>query len=417
MRGAIALLAAAIAVTLPGVAASGGAEAALARGITNSVTVAGTANIFGAGEDAPPDPGGGGGGTLPIEIDVVQGTSVFTFPRVKGQTDCCNQSPATPPDGGVRFDTGVTAFGGISGVSGSGEMFLVGVFLGDGPKSPAPVSFGPFNDDLKNRARYKPVLQQVFFIGNGRRDDGLRQVFDAPEGATRLFLGFAGSSGFDGPPGHYADNTGSLLVKVQPRVLCEGEKATIIGTSGPDTILGTPQADVIAAGGGDDFVVARGGDDTVCLGDGDDTAFGAGGDDLLLGEDGIDTLSGGRGEDDLRGGRHADVLHGGKNSDDIDGGPGRDEIYGQSGSDHLRGGSGNDFLSGGPGGDTLEGGAGTDVLAGRDGNDTLRGQADGDFLSGHGDDDRLFGGGGADDADGGVGFDTCRAEVVVGCEA
>jgi hypothetical protein len=76
---------------------------------------------------------------------------------------------------------------------------LVGVFLSD--DAPNKTDVPTFNsDDLKKAPRdytsadarnmpvYQPKLKQIFFIGDGKTDDGTQQMFIAPPGATRLFL-------------------------------------------------------------------------------------------------------------------------------------------------------------------------------------------------------------------------------------
>src|SRR5262249_39942824 len=56
------------------------------------------------------------------------------------------------------------------------------------------------------------ALNQTFFIGDGLTGTGSGsvQVFHVPDGATRLYLGFADAFFFQGDPGYYDDNTGSL---------------------------------------------------------------------------------------------------------------------------------------------------------------------------------------------------------------
>jgi Ca2+-binding RTX toxin-like protein len=92
---------------------------------------------------------------------------------------------------------------------------------------------------------------------------------------------------------------------------CQGLKATIVGTPGPDTLKGTPGRDVIAGLGGNDTITGLGGNDTVCGGAGNDTIAGGPGDDTLAGEAGNDTLTGGPGNDTLSGGPGVDRLAGG----------------------------------------------------------------------------------------------------------
>ena len=92
-------------------------------------------------------------------------------------------------------------------------------------------------------------------------------------------------------------------------VKCGGEKATKVGTSGPDTLKGTKGRDVIAGLGGNDRISGRGGKDLICGGTGNDT------------------LRGGKGKDKLLGGKGKDKLFGGPGKDTLNGGPGRDQQH------------------------------------------------------------------------------------------
>ena len=67
---------------------------------------------------------------------------------------------------------------------------LVGVFLGDDQpsKSSAPAMTDASGDSARNQAVVSPKLKQIFYIGDGMTDAGLKQTFVAPTGATRLFL-------------------------------------------------------------------------------------------------------------------------------------------------------------------------------------------------------------------------------------
>jgi Ca2+-binding RTX toxin-like protein len=249
---------------------------------------------------------------------------------------------------------------------------------------------------------------------------------------------------------------------------CDGHKATIVGTNGPDVLIGTPGPDVIWGGAGSDVIYGLGGNDIICGGAGDDVIhggagndriFGGAGDDLIYGEAGNDILNGGSGSNIIYGGRGDDVLNGGSGNENIlYGGAGDDRLFGGSGNgdilygglgiDHLNGGSGNgDVLDGGYGWDFLNGGSGHDDtasfatmprseetgsgvhaslktgLATGDGHDRLRnienleGSAFNDVLIGNRRDNKLYGGPGndtliggrgRDELNGGSGSDHCR---------
>jgi hypothetical protein len=67
---------------------------------------------------------------------------------------------------------------------------LVGVFLPElmsGNTLPATLSFEI--DASRNFHKLAPDLGQMFFVGDGRTDDGNVQVFDVPSGTARLWLG------------------------------------------------------------------------------------------------------------------------------------------------------------------------------------------------------------------------------------
>jgi RTX calcium-binding nonapeptide repeat (4 copies)/WD40-like Beta Propeller Repeat len=100
---------------------------------------------------------------------------------------------------------------------------------------------------------------------------------------------------------------------------CRGNRATQVGTSGPDALLGT----------GTDVITGLEGDDRI--GAGDDR-------DLLCGDSGNDTLKGGKNRDVLIGGKDRDVLKGGKGRDTLIGGKGkRDVCIGGKGRDRAKG--------------------------------------------------------------------------------
>lgn len=101
-------------------------------------------------------------------------------------------------------------------------------------------------------------------------------------------------------------------------VRCDGSRATLVGTAGPDILQGTAHHDVIVSLGGDDRVRGRGGDDIICGGRGTDD---------LDGDRGRDRLFGGRDEDRLLGGTGEDVLGMSRGNDFLGGGAGNDRLY------------------------------------------------------------------------------------------
>jgi hypothetical protein len=104
--------------------------------------------------------------------------------------------------------------GSISGISSAdGGGYLIGVFLADSvPSGPPPATLDfTGNRDFTSLA---PALAQTFFIGDGRTATGRPQRFHVPAEATRLYFGLGDAWGFQGPPGFYADNSGSLRVAV-----------------------------------------------------------------------------------------------------------------------------------------------------------------------------------------------------------
>jgi hypothetical protein len=68
---------------------------------------------------------------------------------------------------------------------------LLGVFLGpDQPNlTPPPAALDFTTQAARDHLSLRPLLKQVFFIGDGRTSDGRVQEFIPPAGATRLFLG------------------------------------------------------------------------------------------------------------------------------------------------------------------------------------------------------------------------------------
>jgi hypothetical protein len=99
-------------------------------------------------------------------------------------------------------------------------------------------------------------------------------------------------------PGHLA----------QPLPACNGQAATIVGTSANDTQNGTNNPDVIVLGSGADKSNGLAGNDSICGGSGKDTLSGGNNNDTLLGGTGKDKFHGGPGNDTCIGGAANDTF-------------------------------------------------------------------------------------------------------------
>jgi hypothetical protein len=170
------------------------------------------ANLFGAGREQPPAPGEGGPGVPPPGWQLPDGARrVVTFPLTTGRVTPINGgADENGPEGDRIGGTDVSSFGGISGiVHQRNGMFLAGVFLTDDPPSgPAPPRL-----DFTRRGRFgslSPRVAQTFLIG-----DGKGRSYRVPDGATRLYLGFADGYYYTGAPGWYGNNAGELTVTVE----------------------------------------------------------------------------------------------------------------------------------------------------------------------------------------------------------
>lgn len=171
------------------------------------------ANIFGSGRSTPISGDGKTSGELPPHINLPPGNNrILTVLGAFGGV-----GPQGRIDGGPDGTNGGTNLNSLQGISGithtHKRMFLAGVFLNDSvPREPAPATSN-FSADF---TQFAPLLRQTFFIGDGRRTNPEAvQTFVIPDGATRLFLGFADGNGFYGDPGWYDDNVGYLDVYIK----------------------------------------------------------------------------------------------------------------------------------------------------------------------------------------------------------
>ena len=183
---------------------------------SDTLTMLGIDDIYAAGHSTLP-PYVFPGTFPPSDSFTADPNQILTFSSVTGLVGC-NFVITNGPDGTCfpGVSTTVTGYGGLSGIDvNQANMFLVGVFLDSTePAAPAPsvlsYNYGTPGSLTTTDGTYSPLLDQVFFIGDGLTGTGTgqEQVFNVPTDASRLFLGFADS--FDSVPSFYADNVGSL---------------------------------------------------------------------------------------------------------------------------------------------------------------------------------------------------------------
>lgn len=180
-------------------------------------TVPGTSSIYQV-NGRPGNTGGDyGPSTNAIQSTFAAGAgNVFTF-SATGLVSCCSNSPDIPPDGAIGNNMNVTGANGLSSLIGNAAIPLVGVFMNEtdpfGSAAPATLTF-----DANNPAGLSPLLNQVFYIGDGRagynNSLGALLTYTAPTSATRLYVGAIDAYGFNGVTGYYADNQGSWSVRI-----------------------------------------------------------------------------------------------------------------------------------------------------------------------------------------------------------
>jgi len=119
---------------------------------------------------------------------------------------------------------------------------------------------------------------------NGSLSDHLSLQIDSAESDAVAVKLTVRNSGAGSTPFNAVYILGSEGVPASP-VMCNGQRATILGTSGDDTIYGTPSRDVIAGLNGNDTIFGLGGNDVICGGAGSDTVNGGPGQDTCAAGD------------------------------------------------------------------------------------------------------------------------------------
>jgi len=192
--------------------------AALLAGPAGAVTVNGTDSIYNYGGTGV----AGGGSTTPPEVSVLGYAGLaltFSATGLAQLTPGGGTFGLHGPDGNLPgFAMSVSQAAGISGVNSPNEDYLAGVFLNGGEGATTGLANSDFSPAGTGEtfASLSPVIDQVFFIGDGLTGTGSGPVqhFFVPVGATMLVLGIVDADGYNGPPGAYFDNAGSFDVGV-----------------------------------------------------------------------------------------------------------------------------------------------------------------------------------------------------------
>jgi hypothetical protein len=143
-------------------------------------------------------------------------TVTFSASGLIDTPGCCGPVyPTTNPDGYQGNGANITSLGSISGFISPNRFPLLGVFTNGAPSGPPPAAYSYSAESLA-QASFSPLLNQIFVIGDGLTGtgSGSTQVFNVPVTATELWLGYADATQFQGAPGRYGDNIGSVSVSV-----------------------------------------------------------------------------------------------------------------------------------------------------------------------------------------------------------
>jgi hypothetical protein len=190
--------------------------------LTGSITVNATDDISAAGFSAVNT--SDGTGILPVAIPLVKGATAVTFDITGGSfgpgcvvpcvsTNFGNGSNYNDADGvGSAQGQTLDAQGPISGIITPTAGFLGAVFESGGIPSGSPPPTLNFDTIGTDFTSLSPLLNQLFFVGDGLTNSGQVQYFDVPTGATVVYLGIPDAANYNGPPGTYGDNWGYFVV-------------------------------------------------------------------------------------------------------------------------------------------------------------------------------------------------------------
>jgi hypothetical protein len=147
-----------------------------------------------------------GTGALPHKIALPKGSSSMTFAIDGGSiTKGRCTAPCITITGGNNYNDADGVGVGVSASPAYSSPARPRAML------PASLDFNTIGTDFPSLS---PVLQQLFFIGDGLTGDGTGsvQVFYVPSGAKSLYLGITDACNGTGQPSCYGDNTGDFIV-------------------------------------------------------------------------------------------------------------------------------------------------------------------------------------------------------------
>ena len=188
-------------------------------------SVQATADIYGITGKLPIE------ATRPKSFSLPADAACVTFSKVRGSfvapkcsaPDGCitinssqNLINYNDPDGAMAQvnKSSTTGKGSISGIKAPGAGYLVGLFTQGMPSGTAPPRLDFTKGTKTHFTTLAPLLDQTFFVGDGREKDdkAVHQHFSVPAGSTNLYLGISDACGFEGTPNCYFDNQGFYKV-------------------------------------------------------------------------------------------------------------------------------------------------------------------------------------------------------------
>jgi hypothetical protein len=197
-----------IRIATSGGVATGRTDFKVIASSAGTVAINATGEISGAGYTSLTTTDGTG--TLPMAIPLPVGATSVSFDITAGSQASSCASPCISVDSGANYNDAdgagsaqgltVAADGAISGIVAPVAGFLTGVFENGAPPSGTPPPTLDFTTIGTDFTSLSPLLNQLFFVGDGLTSIGQTQYFDVPAGATVVYLGIPDANNYDGSP-------------------------------------------------------------------------------------------------------------------------------------------------------------------------------------------------------------------------